>query len=478
MSSKEKHLLVITSSKPLELAMILETAINLSHKGVEVSYLDLTCISSITIEFPIADRLNSINFKNKMKKIEKKLNVLGIKKINFHTNQEETRRYPKIYKLAQVAAKNEIISLKRESKPCLECHKDLYSSLIKVYIRTYLNFENILALHTFSKVYLYNGRFIIGNAVWNLCAKYEINIKFLEQANMSFPDRYWIFDKPVHSPMYRATIVNEFYRSSTKSQKKLLAKHSSEWYSDRSSGISQNFTSNQNKNYNNDNNKIKIISYFHSSEDELILSNLKENSWGTQFEIIDNLCELIQLKNDFKLLIRIHPNLKYKSIKEIEVWDIYMKNLKVKYRNIDYFWFDSPINTYSLIKNSEMIFTSGSTIGPESAFMGKSNVLCGNSLYSRMKMSYKPKNPQDLRKNFNFYLKHPNKSKFIESAKRFGYFQTLGGLLYKHIAVNSNATRINYDGITLNYNKFYSAIIRIDKVYLNYLKSKMRCNKC
>jgi hypothetical protein len=124
MSSKEKHLLVITSSKPLELAMILETAINLSHKGVEVSYLDLTCISSTTIEFPIGDRLNSINFKNKMKKIEKKLNVLGIKKINFHTNQEETRRYPKIYKLAQVAAKNEIISLKRESKPCLECHKE------------------------------------------------------------------------------------------------------------------------------------------------------------------------------------------------------------------------------------------------------------------------------------------------------------------------------------------------------------------
>jgi hypothetical protein len=469
---------VITSRKPLELAMLLETAINLTNEKANVKYVDLTGASSKIFEFPIGDRLNSISFKRKMDRIEEKLNLMGIEKIIVNFHKKVLPNNSKIKNFAEAAAKNEIISIKRESDPCLECHKNLFSDLVNAYTNSYLSLDKILSLHSFSNVYIYNGRFIIGNAVWNLCDQHKINIKFLEQANMGFPNRYWLFDKPVHSPVYRAKIVKDFYGSSTNLQKRKFDQYSKEWYSARTAGVSQNFTSKQNINYENMSDKLKIISYFHSSEDELILSNLKETSWGTQFEIINNLCELIQSKHDFKLLIRIHPNLKYKSITEIKIWEAYLRILKEKYRNVDYFWFDSPINTYSLIKSSQIVFTSGSTIGPESAYMGKSNVLCGNSLYSKMGMSYKPKNFRDLRENFNFYLKHPNKSKFLENAKRFGYFQILGGLFYKHITVNSDATRINYDGVILNYTLLYSAVIRADKLYLKIFRSQKRCNKC
>ena len=478
MHSREKHLIVITSMKPLELAMLLETAVDLSKIGAEVKYLDLTGLSSKIAEFPIGEKLNSIIFKMKMTKIENKLNAIGIEKISLNYDQSKSHKDSRIQKLAEVAAKNEIISVKRESDPCLECYKKLNLDLIRTYTSLYLNLGTILKLYSFSNVYVYNGRFIIGNAVWSICHQHKTNVKFLEQANISFPDRYWLFEKPVHSPDYRAEIVNKFCRSNRSLYMRHFDKSSREWYSARTAGITQKFTSNQNKSFRNSSNKIKIASYFHSSEDELILSNLKDTSWGTQFQIINNLCKIMQSKSDFKLLIRIHPNLKNKSSKEIKIWYVYMNSLKQKYKNVEYLWFDSPINSYSLIERSQIIFTSGSTIGPESAFMGKSNVLCGNSLYSKMEISYKPKNPQELRKNFNFYLKHTRKARFIENAKRFGFFQMFGGSRYRHITVNSDMTRINYGGITLNYSKLYSVFIRIDKLYYIIYESKKRCGKC
>jgi hypothetical protein len=478
MRLREKHLLVITSSKPLELAMILETAMNLANSGNEIQYIDLTSVPSRIFEFPIADRLNSIFFKIKMKRIEQKLKAIGIKKVIYNSDQSIKKESSIDQELAKAAAKNEIISLKRESNPCLECYKNLYTDLINLYNNSYSHLRNILKTNSFSTMYLYNGRFIVGNAVWNLCDKLDIKIKFLEQANMSFPDRYWLFHKPVHSPAYRAEIVNEFHSSSTNIQKRSIEKHAREWFSARIAGISQNFTANQNEYYKKTNNKVNIISYFHSSEDELILSNLKETSWGSQFEIINNLCKIIESKTDYQFLIRIHPNLKFKSNKEIQMWDYYLRNLKQTYRNVDYFWFDSPINTYSLIKSSLIVFTSGSTIGPESAYMGKSNVLCGNSLYSKMEMSYKPKNPRDLKKNFNSYIKHVKKIQFIENAKKFGYFQMLGGLRYRYIEMNSSATRISFDGVTLNYSLLYSALIRFDKLNHRFFRSRRSCYKC
>jgi hypothetical protein len=478
MSLKEKHLLVITSNKPLELAMILETGMNLASSGKEVRYVDLTSGPLKIFEFPIADRLNSNIYKTRIKRIEQKLNTIGIKRIINSTEPSIKKRISIDQKLSRAAAKNEIISLKRESNPCLKCYKNLYFALINLYNYSYLYLESILKLNSFSNVYIYNGRFIVGNAVWNLCNQFDIKIKFLEQANMSFSDRYWLFHKPVHSPAYRAKIVSEFYSSSTNLQKRNVEKYAHEWFSARISGLSQNFTANQNIDYKKVNNRVNIISYFHSSEDELILSNLKEVSWGSQFEIIDNLCEIIQSKSGYKLLIRIHPNLKFKSNKEIQMWDIYLKELKQKYRNVDYFWFDSPVNTYSLIKSSRIVFTSGSTIGPESAFMGKPNVLCGNSLYSKMQMSYKPKNPRELVKNFDSYIRHAKKSKFIENAKKFGYFQFLGGFQYKYITINSTATRINFDGIKLNHSLLYSALIRLDKLNHRFFGSKGSCYKC
>lgn len=478
MSSKNNHLLVITSSKPLELAMLLETAINLKKKNEEVTYIDLTTLPLKILEFPIGDRLNSINFKIKMKKIDKKLNELGIKKITHKLEPLNLTKESRLQKFAKEAALNEIISLKRESNPCLNCYSKLNSDLIRVYLDTYLHLKKVIRQQLISNVYIYNGRFISGNAVWNLCKYLKIDLKFLEQANMSFPDRYWLFNKPVHSPEYRAEIVNKFFKSITKIQKRNFNKISRDWYLARIGGVSQKFTSKQTENFRNLDNNSKIISYFHSSEDELILSNLKEKSWGTQFKIINKLCELVKSNPDFKLVIRIHPNLKYKSIKEIKKWNMYLKNLKRKYTNIDYLWFDSPINTYSLIKESSLIFTSGSTIGPESAFMGKSNVLCGNSLYSKMEMSYKPKNPRELRRNFSLYMNHPKKMEFIQNAKKFGYFQMAGGLHYENVFVNSDATQIRYDQITLNYSKVYSGIIRLDKLILNFIDSKKRCSEC
>jgi hypothetical protein len=478
MRLREKHLLVITSSKPLELAMILETAINLASSGKEIEYIDLTSVPSRVFEFPIADRLNSIVFKIKMKRIEQKLKSIGIKKVINNTEQSIKNVSSIDQELAKAAAKNEVISLKRESNPCLECYKNLYINLINLYNNSYLHLRNIFNTNSFSNVYIYNGRFIVGNAVWNICDQFGIKVKFLEQANMSFPDRYWLFHKPVHSPAYRAEIVNEFHSLSTNQQKRNIEKYAREWFSARIAGVTQNFTANQNKYYKKANNNVKIISYFHSSEDELILSNLKETSWGSQFEIINNLSEIIQSKSEYQFLIRIHPNLKFKSNKEIQMWDCYLRKLKQKYRNVDYFWFDSPINTYSLIESSQIVFTSGSTIGPESAYMGKSNVLCGNSLYSKMEMSYKPKNPRELENNFNSYIRHVKKSKFIENAKKFGYFQMLGGLRYKYIEMNSSATRINFDGITLNYSLLYSALLRLDKLNHRFFGLRRSCYKC
>ena len=94
------------------------------------------------------------------------------------------------------------------------------------------------------------------------------------------------------------------------------------WFNDRQLGVSQNFTRYQNQKPILDTLGNYVV-FFHSSEDELITTDLTSISWGSQMEAINKLIKVVQDLQNLKLVIRIHPNLKYKSKKELNLFKLW-----------------------------------------------------------------------------------------------------------------------------------------------------------
>ena len=104
-------------------------------------------------------------------------------------------------------------------------------------------------------------------------------------------------------------------------------------------------------------------------------------------------------------VIRIHPNTDYKSSAEILRWKNFQKYLENKFNFIEVIDSSSKVNTYSLIKKSNLVVTAGSTVNLEAAFLKIPNVLIGNGLYKDMDIAFMPKNYDEFCADFNKYLK-------------------------------------------------------------------------
>jgi hypothetical protein len=123
---------------------------------------------------------------------------------------------------------------------------------------------------------------------------------------------------------------------------------------------------------------VKLVSFFVSSPFDM--ANIKEKTDafdGNQIDIIKAISEI----EDIHLVVRIHPNMRnsddnfYKSLQSqlsIPVTIIQPQHM---------------VNSYELIKSSDIIISAGSTVNAEAAFLGKQSVLCGSAPYSRFGIS-------------------------------------------------------------------------------------------
>lgn len=463
---KREQILVLGSTEPLEIAMICEKAMSLISENKTVTVVDLITKSTKPLNFYFAERIRLIKTKYLMRALKKN----GINIITINTRMQNFSAISnELKKLAERAAEMELIAVKRDIKPCRSCHNKQRIKLENTYVRTYLKFEDYLSSITPEYIYVYNGRFIVGNACWEFSSFKKLKIHFLEQIVMNKPDKYWVFEEPVHSTSYRAKTINRYINDTLKNNLKTISESASEWYSKRINGTGQSFTSNQNISYNNKYLSNKIVSYFTSSEDELILLSLEDSVYGDQKQIILELAEQFSEIESIHFVIRLHPNTNHKSSKEIQRWIDFKNYLEDKYNFVEFIDSSSKINTYSLIKNSKMVITAGSTVNLEAAYLRIPSVLIGKGLYKDMEIAYTPKNYDELFSNFSEYLNNDGNSHY-ENSLKVGAFHNNAGLSYKFVRIDGDGRNIEVFKHKLNNSKLYGLALKFDKIVIE-LKS-------
>ena len=122
------------------------------------------------------------------------------------------------------------------------------------------------------------------------------------------------------------------------------------------------------------------ISYFTSTETEFlgIPENEKDFAFANNLEIIETILKKIKNKSKIFLTIRFHPNFNNDSMIDLNQ----LKKLKNQYSNMFIVGPTSKTDSYSLIKNSNLVIVASSTIGIEAAFYKKNVISTSNSPYT------------------------------------------------------------------------------------------------
>jgi hypothetical protein len=460
---KPIHLLVLGSTEPLEVAMICEKALDLISANKTVIVIDLISDSNKPLNFYFAERINLFKLKASKKIfINNGINVVTINKkmhnVKVHNSELRTA--------AERAAQLELIAVKRDINPCEHCCSKQRKKLVNVYLQTYLKMEDFCNEFEPECIYLYNGRFLLGNACWQLANKYNLKILFLENILMNKPNKYWVFEEPVHSTIYRYKTINNFIQKQFKSNPKVMTKSASEWYNKRIDGTGQSFTSNQNILYVNKSPKKILVSFFTSSEDELILLGLEDPVFGDQKRIILELTKYFSELASIHFVIRLHPNTSHKSSHEIRRWLNFKDYITDKYKFVEFINAPSKVNSYSLIKASNLVITAGSTVNLEAAYLKIPTVLMGKGLYKDLQIAYTPSTYVEFFANFSEYLEN-NGNKHYDNALKVGAFHNHAGLTYRFVRTDKSGKNIEVFGHKLSNSKIFGVALKFDKLFLN-----------
>ncbi len=386
---------------------------------------------------------------------------------NFKINQNKLNSTYKIKKLyyknfdVGEAILSNLVSFKKVSSLDFSINikkiKKFYSSAISLYQKALDDIDKIKP----SKVYVFNGRFVYPRSIIRACQSKNI--------------RFGCYDKGVSNKSYRIRDydwINKFELQKQiqslwkkKKNKKNFKKIYKKWFEDRKSNkfnlqTDQSYTLSQNLNFVKSNQK-KIISFFTSSDDEKVALGSEWISYfGTQVKALEALIASIDYRL-FNLVIRVHPNVAFKAESEKRVW----KNLKKKHsknKNIQLILYDDKIKSYSLLDESKVIVTTGSTIGIEATFYSKPSILLSPSQYDTCKGYFIAKNNLELKKLLKKNLKAKNKYSFMPAINQK---INEGTRKFRFTTANKNFSKVYFKDTQLNKKSFYLkllfAILRI-----------------
>lgn len=426
-------------------------------------------------EFPIAEKIRVLQIHRNIR-THRFLNLVksGISSgsLSFlKFDAQPVNQTGEIQSKARTAAYLELISRVREAHPNKENYRQILLKLENCYTKTYLKTMSELKKKRPDRVYIYNGRFLQERAVADYCNSAEIPIIYFERFNPSWKERYFLFMKDTHSPRYRSKIMMEFGNRIQIDSHERFVELGAEWFSERQKGITQPFTKYQNVDFTNGRSRPFFV-FFHSSEDELITTDLTSETWGSQMQALRKLVNTMHKLGTHDLIVRMHPNLRFKSVVEIEIWRKLADELTFAHSWISFLSPESPINSYSLINESTAVVTVGSTIGVEAAFMLKPSILIGRAFHEEMGITLNPADSLEL-----LLLLSSDFSKLeFESrrlnAMKYAIFHATGGVEFQDVKLQKPALR-NYDflGVNLSNSLMVKLFMKLELHRIKVVKS-------
>tara|TARA_B100001063_G_C16777560_1_gene566933 strand:+ start:8460 stop:9890 length:1431 start_codon:yes stop_codon:yes gene_type:complete len=340
--------------------------------------------------------------------------------------------------------------------------KDIKKKILTRYIKTshqvLISIEKLHKIYKFKKILTFNGRFAHAAVIKNFCYKKKIKTLFHERTDSKF--RYFLNRRPVHDmEWWREDAVKLWHSSKLKKETKY--KIGQKWFENRlnnkyADGLEHRKFQVKGKIPSFIKKEKKIVTFFsHSDEEYAYCQELKHPIFKDQRKAIIWLINYFKGKKNIDFILRIHPNLLNKNIKDIKWWH----NLKRKF-NFNNFYLiksNSKIDSYSLVKNSDVAINfCSSSIALESTYLGTPSIIIGDSQYRSTDCAYHPMNINELK---NLLKQKKIKPKRKKNALKFAFFRSTYGYDFKYYKpVN------NYEG------KFLGEKFDYYPEFISYLK--------
>lgn len=323
-----------------------------------------------------------------------------------------------------------LVSNTKNSNPDLKKYKEIINEMIESGIQVFEFTKKIISIESPDVIYLFNGRFCNHRAVKSAAEELSIPIKYHERGankNLYYLQSYM----PHDATKWQHDMKKKWEEVKNQTSAKIIAES---FFKDRRAGLEQSWTSFTDYQKRDllpqiDSTK-KIITYFSSSDDEFVAVGdiFKFEVWKNQFDALMDLIEICKTDSNIQLFIRVHPHLSYKSFEDQQRW-IAIKNIS----GVNFISFDSEIDTYALIDESDVVVTAGSTVGIEATYWGKPSITLGPSHYSELNATYHPKSKSELSKLIHTMPKSLSK----ENTLIFGFNMATFGNEYKYYKADS-----------------------------------------
>lgn len=368
-----------------------------------------------------------------------------------------------------MATASSLVSFARDHEPKLENHADFIRRGLQTGAYLYETLQLILADIKPDLVLLFNGRFIENRPLLRLCQQQKIDYATHERGGKIDSFLFRINSIP-HSIDTVVQEMEDLWNKATDNKKAIgevfyknrIKGVEDAWYSftkeQQAGRLPASFEQNKDK---------KIISIFNSSLDEY--EGLE--GFGPYFYTNDNvgiesICQSLEGNSSVKLYLRVHPNLKGLD----NTQNRFLHQLKNSYPSMDTIPAEDVVDTYELIRRSDIIIVFGSTVGIEAAFTGKKVVLLGRASYENLKCFFVPKSHEELIKvltDDSFIFPEINQ----EDALKYGYWNESFGYKYQHYKPFS-LTNGSYNGVIINDDSYRKKIKRKWRAFRRRLLGK------
>ena len=124
-----------------------------------------------------------------------------------------------------------------------------------------------------------------------------------------------------------------------------------------------------------------LVAYFSSSGDEIAELELDWDQFiGDQPESLRVLAEECRKRPGYSLVVRSHPHKRRKPKQDVADWMAAVESARPDVHLDPY----SPVDSYALMRQADIVVTYGSTTGVEAAFAGKRVIVLGPSAYDQL----------------------------------------------------------------------------------------------
>jgi hypothetical protein len=137
----------------------------------------------------------------------------------------------------------------------------------------------------------------------------------------------------------------------------------------------------------------RLVVYFSSSGDEISELDL---DWGEFFfgqpGALKALADVCRADPSIMLAVRTHPHKRHKPRRDVADWYEAVSHASPDV-HIDEF---SPIDSYTLMRQADVVVTYGSTTGVEAAYAGRPVIVLGPSAYDELGCAVRVRNSEEL----------------------------------------------------------------------------------